>query len=249
MFCASRLLARKGKLVKAEANQRTSSLLWNKTITIHVDHNKQDERSPSFTHQPFNVMKPASDPHHAWNAPVATGPVYSGLVVPATPTHVHTVKPRHSWAWKLVSNFKPVTTNAYTCTQTLVPCQSRFTAKQYEANQGTTGMALPLLMKALWKGNLIHQQQLRLGATCHYQLFAPSLMFSSADSEPAWHTALSDKSTPSASQSLRALIMSVFRHTHTHTAQTHRQILCVLETRYCKVTGTINCNLKVGGSS
>lgn len=30
-----------------------------------------------------------------------------------------------------------------------VPCQSKFTAKQYEANQGTVGMALPLLMKAL----------------------------------------------------------------------------------------------------
>ena len=111
----------------------------------------------------------------------------------------------------------------YTHTRILVPCQSRFTAKQYEANQGTIGMALPLLMKALWKGNLIHQQQLRLGAPCHYQLSAPSLMFSSADAEPAWHTALSDKSTPSASQSLRTLIMRVFKHTNTHThSQTHR---------------------------
>lgn len=79
----------------------------------------------------------------------------------------------------------------------------------------TIGMALPPLMKALWKGNLIHQQQLRLGAPCHYQLSAPSLMFSSADAEAAWHTALLDKSTPSASQSPRALITSVQTHIHT----------------------------------
>lgn len=127
----------------------------------------------------------------------------------------------YSCTWKLMSNFKPTKITAHTQSQTytnthiLMPSQKRFTAKQYEANQGTIGMALPLLMKVLWKGNLIHQQQLRLGAPCHYQLSGPSLMFSSADAEPAWHTALSDKSTPSASQSLKTLIMGLFKHTHT----------------------------------
>lgn len=104
-----------------------------------------------------------------------------------------------------------------------VSCQCRFAEKQYEANQEATGMALSLLMKALWKGNLILQQQLRLGEPCHYQLFAPSLMFSSAVAEAAWHTALSDKSTPSASQSQRTLIMKVFKHLHKHTEKKKRE--------------------------
>lgn len=116
--------------------------------------------------------------------------------------------------WKWLSYFNPTQINVHSQTQVFfLPCQNRFTAKQYEANQGTIGMTLPFLMKALWKGNLIHQQQLRLGAPCHYQLSTPSLMFSSTDAEPAWRTALSDKSTPSAVGTLRTLITSVHSHT------------------------------------
>lgn len=117
--------------------------------------------------------------------------------------------------WKWLSHFNPAQIDVHTQTRISFffwPCQNRFTAKQYEANKGTIGMTLPLLMKALWKGNLIHQQQLRLRAPCHYQLSTPSLMFFSVDAEPAWRTALSDKSTPSAVQTLRMLIMSVHSH-------------------------------------
>lgn len=122
----------------------------------------------------------------------------------------------HTW----LSYFNPAQINVHRQTRIFFwPCQNRFTAKQYEANQGTIGMTLPLLMKALWKGNLIHQQQLRLRAPCHYQLSTPSLMFSSTDAEPAWRTALSDKSTPSAVQTLRTLIMSVHSHADKYNAR------------------------------
>lgn len=64
-------------------------------------------------------------------------------------THMYT---RQLYKWKLVSNINPTKTNVRKIPNIhtiLVPCQNRFTAIQYEANQGTVGMALPLLMKAL----------------------------------------------------------------------------------------------------
>lgn len=73
--------------------------------------------------------------------------------------------------------------HSQTNTQILMPWSRRVIAKQYEANQGNTGMDLSLLMKALSKGNLIHRLQLRLGVPCHDQLSAPSLMFSNVDPE------------------------------------------------------------------
>lgn len=131
----------------------------------------------------------------------------------------HVTREHSGGNWKWLSYFNRAQINVHTQTHIFFrPCQNRFTAKQYEANQGTIGMTLPLLMKALWKGNLIHQQQLRLRAPCHYQLSPPSLMFSSADTEPAWRTALSDKSTPSAVQKLRTLIMSVHSHADKYNA-------------------------------
>lgn len=138
-------------------------------------------------------------------------PVKSSQVCLCHSSHLRKMSARQCWHrvgrvtrthascnWKWLSHFNPAQINVHIQRHIFFfwPCQNRFTAKQYETNQGTIGMTLPLLMKALWKGNLIHQQQLRLRAPCHYQLSTPSLMFSSADAAPAWRTALSEKINP-----------------------------------------------------